>query len=370
MKTVSRMVQGEVLRSVGFVTLAFLALFVFIDLVDELRWVDSANPEGYQVRHAVAYVATLSISTLYDLIPITVLIGSVFVMARLAQSSEFTVLRTSGLSPGRALRIMLGLGLVFTLLTFAIGDFLAPAADRAGQFLRAKYTGEVTVGQTGAWLREKQNYSSYAVNVGVLEPDGSMRRVRVIEFDNQGRLVSINEAKTGRFGADDAWLLNDVARTEFVPQAGAGAGARVQRGQLAEFRWPTSLSAEMVSVALLRPERMPIIDLFQFMRHLDANGQSSQRYEIEFWRKLFYPLSCLVMVVLALPFAYLHFRTSGISTYVFIGVMTGISFFLLNDLFGYFGNLRNWWPWLTSAAPGLLYSLLSLSAFGWLVLRR
>jgi lipopolysaccharide export system permease protein len=32
--------------------------------------------------------------------------------------------------------------------------------------------------------------------------------------------------------------------------------------------------------------------------------------------------------------------------------------------------LRNWWPWLTSAAPGLLYSLLSLSAFGWLVLRR
>lgn len=368
MKTVSRMVQGEVLRSVGFVTLAFLALFVFIDLVDELRWVNSANPEGYQVRHAVAYVATLSISTLYDLLPITVLIGSVFVMARLAQSSEFTVLRTSGLGPGSALRIMLGLGLVFTLLTFAIGDFIAPAADRAGQFLRAKYTGEVTVGQTGAWLREKQSYSSYAVNVGVLEADGSMRRVRVIEFDNQGRLVSINEAKTGRFGADDAWLLNDVARTEFVPQA--GAGPRVQRDQLAEFRWPTTLSAEMVTVALLRPERMPIIDLFQFMRHLDANGQSSQRYEIEFWRKVFYPLSCLVMVVLALPFAYLHFRTSGISTYVFIGVMTGISFFLLNDLFGYFGNLRNWWPWLTSAAPGLLYSLLSLSAFGWLVLRR
>ena len=58
MKTVRRMVQGEVLRSVGFVTLAFLALFVFIDLVAELRWVDPANPEGYQVRHAVAYVAT------------------------------------------------------------------------------------------------------------------------------------------------------------------------------------------------------------------------------------------------------------------------------------------------------------------------
>ena len=36
MKTVSRMVQGEMLKSVGFVTLAFLALFAFIDFVDEL----------------------------------------------------------------------------------------------------------------------------------------------------------------------------------------------------------------------------------------------------------------------------------------------------------------------------------------------
>jgi hypothetical protein len=229
MKTVRRMVQGEVLRSVGFVTLAFLALFVFIDLVAELRWVDPANPEGYQVRHAVAYVATLSVSNLYDLIPITVLIGSVFVMARLAQSSEFTVLRTSGLSPGRALRIMLGLGLGFTLLTFAVGDFVAPVADRAGQFLRAKYSGEVTIGQTGAWLREKQNYSSYAVNVGVLDADGGMRRVRVIEFDNQGRLVSINEAKAGRFGADDAWLLYDVSRTEFPELPGDGGAGPALR---------------------------------------------------------------------------------------------------------------------------------------------
>ncbi len=368
MKTVSRMIQGEVLKAVAFVTIAFLALFAFIDFVDELRWVDNTSPQGYQVRHAIAFVVTLSASTLYDLIPITVLIGSVFVMARLAQHSEFTVLRTSGLSPGRALRIMLGLGLVFTILTFAVGDFVAPAADRAGQLLRAKYLREITFGQTGAWLREKQAYHSYAVNVGVLQSDGSMRRVRLIEFDNRGRLVSINEAKSGRFGNSDAWILNDVTRTEFTLDT--TSESRASREKLPEVRWPTTLTAEMVTVALLRPERMPTIDLFQFMRHLDANGQSSQRYEIQFWRKVFYPLSCLVMVVLALPFAYLHFRMRGISTFVFIGVMTGISFFLLNDLFGYFGNLRNWWPWLTAAAPGLLYSLLSLSAFGWLVLRR
>ena len=76
------------------------------------------------------------------------------------------------------------------------------------------------------------------------------------------------------------------------------------------------------------------------------------------------------MVVLALPFAYLHFRSGNITGYVFIGVLVGISFFLLNNVFGFIGNLRNWEPWLAAAAPGVIYSVLSLAAFGWLVLRQ
>lgn len=81
-------------------------------------------------------------------------------------------------------------------------------------------------------------------------------------------------------------------------------------------------------------------------------------------------MSCLVMMVLALPFAYLHFRSGNIATHVFMGVLAGISFFLLNNVFGYIGNINNWAPWFAAAAPGMLYSLASLAAFGWLVLRQ
>jgi lipopolysaccharide export system permease protein len=55
---------------------------------------------------------------------------------------------------------------------------------------------------------------------------------------------------------------------------------------------------------------------------------------------------------------------------VFGGVMAGISFFFLNNVFGYLGELRHWIPWLTAALPGMIYTVLSLTAFGWLVLRR
>ncbi|MDP3310125.1 MAG: LptF/LptG family permease, partial [Polaromonas sp.] len=263
------------------------------------------------------------------------------------------------------------------ILCFAVGDYLAPAADRSAQLLKARYQGRITVGQTGAWLKEKQPYNSYVVNVGALSSNNEMQAVRVFEFDNKGLLVSITQSPLAKFAADGSWQLEGVTRTDFAVKAAQSTAtdagresARITINKIERFRWPTEISAEMVSVAVLKPERMSTIDLFTYIRHLDANGQTAQRYEIEFWKKVFYPLSCLVMVVLALPFAYLHFRSGGIAGYVFGGVMIGISFFLLNNVFGYIGNLQNWRPWLAAAAPGLLYMAISLGAFGWLVLRR
>ncbi|MES2910964.1 MAG: LPS export ABC transporter permease LptG [Pseudomonadota bacterium] len=382
MKTIRRLIYGEVLASIALVALGFLALFFFFDLVDELQYLGRSNGlpnvnEIYQIRHALFYVALLVPNHLYELLPISVLIGTIFVMARLAQSSEYTILRTSGLDPWRALKLLLGLGFIFVVLSFLIGDYVAPASERAAQLLKARYQSATTVGQTGAWLKEKQAYNTYVANVKILTPRNEMQGVQIFEFDNKGLVVSITQAALATFGDDDSWQLKKATRSEFdirsasnlqIDQGKPAAG--VTRTSLDTFRWPTEISQEMVSVALLKPERMSTVDLFTYIRHLDSNGQTAQRYEIEFWKKVFYPLSCLVMVILALPFAYLHFRSGGIAAYVFSGVMIGISFFLLNNVFGYVGNLQNWQPWVAAATPGLLYMAISLGAFGWLVLRR
>ena len=368
MKTVRRLFYGEVTVAVTLVTLGFIALFFFFDFVEELQSVGRISAAGYKIPQALIYVALMVPSHVYELLPITVLIGTIFVMARLAQSSEFTILRTSGLGPWRALRTLLALGIGFVLFTFAVGDYVAPLADRTAQLLKAQFQGKVTVGKTGAWLKEKQAYGNYAVNVGSLASDASMRDVRIFEFDNQGLLVSMTQGQTARFGGNDDWLIDTVDRTEF--KTADSKSTRVDRASMESFRWPTQISAEMVAAAVLRPERMGTISLFQYMHHLDSNGQSAQKYEIQFWKKVFYPMSCLVMVVLALPFAYLHFRSGGISAYVFGGVMAGISFVLLNNVLGDLGTLQGWKPWFTAALPGLIYSFLSLTAFSWLVIRR
>ena len=368
MTTIRRLIYAEVLRACSFIGLAFLALFFFFDLIEQLGDVEEYAARGYTLTHALLYVALQVPNHLYELLPIVVLIGTIYVMARLAESSEYTILRTSGLAPLQALRMLLALGLGFVVLTFAFGDYVAPAASRAAQSLQARFLGDITIGHTGAWMKDRQDRRNYAVNVGALRPDGSMTQIRVFEFDDgEQRLLSITQAAQGRFD-DGAWALEQVERRLLQDADAPQPGITIER--LERWSWPTQISTDMVTAALLSPDRMQTVDLYHYINHLQGNGQSAQRYQIEFWRKVFYPLSCLVMMVLALPFAYLHFRSGNIAGHVFMGVLVGISFFLLNNVFGFIGNLREWEPWLAAATPGLLYSVLSLGAFSWLVLRQ
>ena len=388
MKTIRQLLYKETFYSIAFVAMGFLALFFFFDLVDELPQIGKSFAAGtfgtYQIQHALLYVALLIPNHMYELLPIAVLIGGVFVMARFAHSSEFTILRTSGLGPGLALRLMLVLGSALVAITFVIGDYVAPLADKTSQLLKARYLGQISIGQTGAWLKEKKGNKSYAVNVSAMSANTVMLNVRVFEFDTAGSILSTTHAKEAVFENDNSWTLKNVRRSDYAIDSATSntsskstkdvtvknKPASIKQSQLETYRWPTELNANMVTVALLKPDRMGTLDLYRYIRHLDANKQVAQLYEIQFWKKVFYPLSCIVMLVLALPFAYLHFRTGGITAYVFGGVMVGISFFVLNNIFDYFGNLLAWNPLFTAAAPSMVYLLLSLAAFSLLVFRR
>ena len=366
MKTVRRLFYADIVSSVAFVALAFLSLFFFIDFVDEL----GALGQGYTAMSAAVYSLLLVPGHIYELAPIAVLIGTIYALARLAQSSEFTILRTGGLGPGRALSLLATLGLAFGAITFVVGDYLAPFTERhAAQWL-ASFKGGVRLGQSGAWMKDHlttpEGERSYSVNVGSARGGTQLEAIRIFEFDADGRLVRRIAAAEGRVGRDATWALRDVDITRWNVPADLAA-AQVREEKLPTFEWHSSLGAGVVAAALLPLNTMSTLELFRYIGHLSDNEQTAQRQQIAFWKRAVYPFACLVMVGLALPFAYLHARAGGISLKVFGGIMLGIGFVLLNNVAGHLGMLRSWTPWMVATAPSLLFLLLSLAAFSWLV---
>ncbi len=369
MKTVRRLLYRDILWSVAFVAAAFLALFFFIDFVTELEEVGRA---GFTLWHAAARSGLALPGRFYDLFPIVVLIGSIYAMARLAQSSEFTILRTGGLGPGRALWLLAIPGLAFALLTFLIGDYVAPAAEREAVLVKASVRGGIALGQSGAWLKDRRQAGSdqernISVNVASARSNGEMQGIRIFEFDRDGHLRTRIEAAQARVGSDGIWHLQTTQSTEWPTPEAAQQGTSLKFAQAAQLQWPSTLNASVVAAALLPVQTMTTLDLWRYSSHLSDQDQAAQRHEIQFWKKALYPLACVVMMALALPFAYMHARAGGVSFKVFGGIMLGISFVLLNNVAGHLGLLRQWTPWMVAAAPSALYLLMSMAAFGWLV---
>jgi lipopolysaccharide export system permease protein len=365
MKTVRALLYRDVVWSIAFVAVAFMSLFFFIDFLEELERV--TRKSGTVGLAALSALLSLPYR-FYELAPITVLIGTIYAMARLAQSSEYTILRTGGLGPGRALKLLLRLGTVFALLTFVAGDYLAPLGEQQAVALRARVTGGQQLGQAGAWLKEHREVDgqplSVSINVASTDANGLMRQVRIFEHDAQGRLLRRLQAERAQAG-EGQWRLQGVVDTRW-PAAGEAAAPLVERRQ-AQLDWPTTLDERLVAAALSPIEGMTTLELWRYSRHLTDQEQTSQRHELLFWKRLMYPLACIVMVMLALPFAYMHARAGGVSLKVFGGIMLGVAFVLLNNVVGHLGRLHDWTPWLAAAAPSLLFLTLSLTAYGWLV---
>jgi lipopolysaccharide export system permease protein len=116
---------------------------------------------------------------------------------------------------------------------------------------------------------------------------------------------------------------------------------------------------------MVMPERMSAINLFNYIRHLRENQQNTELHEIAFWKKVVYPLAVIVMMALALPFAYLQSRAGGIGYKVFAGIMLGVAFHFLNGLFSHLGLLNTWPPLLAVSIPSIAAFVVALGLLRW-----
>ncbi len=357
MQVLRRYLSREIFGATAFVFVAFLSLFAFFDLINELG---DLGKGGYKLQHVLLFVILTIPSHIYELFPIAVLIGTLYALAHLAGTSEFTVMRSSGLSPAAAARMLVRIGMVFSVLTFLVGEFVGPVAERTARQLKLRATSAVVAQEfrTGLWVKDDRRF----VNVREVRPDTSLAGVRIFEFDEDYRLASISSAENGSYSEDGYWRLGDVSQTLF----GSGGVSVLRMGSL---EWRSVLTPDMLSVLFVMPERMSAWSLYQYVHHLQGNRQQTERYEIAFWKKVAYPFAALVMMALALPFAYVHTRSGTVGVKVFAGIMIGILFHMLNSLFSHVGLLQNWPPLYSAVMPSAMF-LATAGLMMWWVERR
>jgi lipopolysaccharide export system permease protein len=390
MKILDRYFFVNITQAVAFVLVAFLALAAFMDLTGELP---SVGKGGYMLQHALLYVLLLVPGNMYRVMPVAALLGTIYTMAQFAQSSEFTIMRASSMSTRMAGWILFKTGIVFVVITFIFGELVTPRTAPLAERVRLSAKGATVSAEfrSGMWTKDTIHAGgskgpvtgSRFFNARKILPDGQLVDVRLYEFDNGMRMRALITAAGAVFGGNHTWTLRDVTETQFANSRTLPApGAQLPNGQtiqnsfgqdtasVSTRKLPTldlesEITPKILSVSRSDPERMSANELAVYTRHLAENRQETERFKIAFWRKLIDPLSIFVLMALALPFAYLQVRSGGVSFKIFVGIMIGVSFLLINNLFSHIGMLSTWPAFMTAAAPSLLFLLLALGALRW-----
>ena len=344
MKTIRRYVAREIYISTALVFLALLALFGFFDFIHELADLDQGK---YSLRTAMLYVIFSLPGRAYEILPVAALIGTLFALSHLVATTEYGVMRASGLSMRRTVLALAQIGVVLSLVTFLFGEFIAPFSERAAQRLRLKATTSNVIAQnfrSGLWVKDDNKF----INVARVMPETVMHNIRIYEFDDDYRLRSISVVRQGEYQNSNVWLLKDLTRTTFMKD-------KTEVRIIPQATWLSILSPAILNMLMVVPEQMSVWDLYNFIGHLRENRQDAARYETALWQKVVYPFAVLVMIIIALPFANFRGRRVGVGAKVFFGIMLGLTFHLSNRLFGHVGLLNAWSPLISAVLPTILF---------------
>ncbi len=335
-------IAKTILRYTLIVFAVLLGLFTFVTFIDQLSDLGTGR---YGIIDAIEHVALSIPRTLYEVFPMAALLGSILGLSSLAVDSELVVMRAAGVSILRLIGSVMKFGAALALVAMLTGEVITPIAETAAQRSRAAALQQDIKQQTdfGLWMRDSKTY----VNVGEVLPDLSVLKVRVFEFDDDGRLRSLVYASGGRY-VNDRWRLENIKQTLINPEQAESATATAAY-------WNTVVTPQILSVFLIKSDQLSAWQLHRYINHLEDNNQDTSPYELAFWNKVITPFATAVMVILAIPFVFGQVRSGGLGRSLFIGIMLGLGFFVADKGFGYIVLVYDIPPLLGALLPTLLF---------------
>ena len=158
MRTLRRYLATEIVAATVFVFAALVMLFAFFDLIEQLK---DLGRGVYTLRRILLYVLLLVPVHVYELFPIAALIGTLFALAQLVAGSEYTVMRTSGVSTARFAGTLAMIGLAFAVAHLRVrrADFAGRRAVRAAPALAGDHRAGgpgVPLGPVGEGRQERR----------------------------------------------------------------------------------------------------------------------------------------------------------------------------------------------------------------------
>ena len=293
-------------------------LFTYLGELGELK-------SGYSAWDALKYVLWGAPRYLYEILPISALIGAVLGLGTLASNSELIVMRASGISLWRIVGWVMRSALVLVIFSFVLSEWVVPYTSEQAKSAKS-HRSAATLGEVkGYWTREGQRF----IYIDYANSKGNLKQVQVIDFDDQYHLKKVLNAEQGQFVQNGQWNLQ---KSEQVTLQANGSANLTQADQQA---LALALQPKYVHMVTMDPEDVAPSQLVSFMKYMHQYSPVPKTYQLAFWQNVGAPFSLLTLVLIACSFIFGPLRQQSMGFRLVIALFVGLGFYYMQDFLGY-----------------------------------
>src|ERR1700730_5127176 len=355
--SIPRLLDIYILRRFSVYFALILAVFVFLfetftffELLDDIA------------RHHVAFLTVINYFRyltpylVYNLAPLGALVSVLVTLGIMSKNNEIVAIKASGISLHRLVVPLLVAGLVLAGAMLLVDETYLPYANQRQDALRNQIKGRPPQTYTHAqrWIIGE---NSKIYNYDLFDPSERLfGGLTVVELDPATFQMKRRVFATRAHWLDTqkTWLLesgwvrdfSDGTITRYEPFNVTTLGELVEP--------PSYFHREVIQAF-----QMSWTELRKYMESLRHAGFDVSTLNVQWHKKLAYPLIAPISMMLAIPFAILVGNRGAIGG-VALGVGIGISYWAVAALFEAMGGIGQLPPLLAAWSPDLIFFFLGL----------
>ena len=336
--------------------LLLLLVFTFFELLSDILH-NQVSPFV-----VIEYLLNLTPYLIYQLTPLSVLLGVLVTFGLMQKANEVTAMKASGISIYRVIFPVLVISGVLATALFFFDQIYLPHANQRQDELRNRIKGKAA--QT--YLRPDRKWifgeHSTIYYYRFFDPDrDEFGSISAFQFDPQ------TFEFTHRIYAARAHWQEDLHKWVYEhgwERAFRGPAMESFRNFDAETFAQSDEPPQYFKKEVKQSSEMNYDELSDYIRDLQQGGYDVVRLRVQLQKKLAFPIITFVMAILAVPFA-LSAGRRGALTGVAISIGVAVIYWTVSSLFEAMGNLSQLPPALAAWSPDLIFAL----AGGYLILK-
>ena len=352
MKIIDRYLIKQFLQTILFGLLAFTLVFVIIDMIENLDdFIDENVPNNIIIQYYIVFIPEI----IKLMIPVAVLLASLFVAGKMSNLNELTAIQSAGVSIYRFMIPFIGVAFFISILSVYFGGYIVPMANKNKVFIEREYMKKGIVHSGSNIFFQDTELRIVSISTYNVNTDQAYRvSIQEFEKDDITKMRIRYDAPRMRFDSSkQAWnLFNGTKRT-------FNDGKESIENYVIETIDDLNFTPDEVIEKQRKTQELNISELEDYANNQLRSGTDPTRVLIEYHSRFAFAFASIITVLFGLPIS-ANKRRGGLALQFGINLIITFVYLVFMQISKSFGKNGVLDPILTAWFANIVFLLAAI----------